>query len=135
LYFIYDEDEDYAELYLGSKLISNPELSSGSGAKILNDLEDVFINENIATDHLLIYDSYTDTWTNKHLDEIIGVYLGPTSVSAGIAGLVPGAPANQYDLFLRSDGTWASIEGQSRLIFNIENRLKIDRNELIATET
>ena len=56
LYFIYDEDEDDAKLYLGNKLIAggSTDTEDSSLELYLNDLLDVEIN-NIEDKNILVY--------------------------------------------------------------------------------
>ena len=106
LYFIYEEDESTGVLYLGSKLIAG---STGgeiiSGATLLSQLKDVLISENLVPDSFLVYDEDAAAWVNKHIEDLI--FVGATANSSGLAGMVPAPEANQLDLFLKSDGTWA----------------------------
>lgn len=92
-------------MYLGSKLIAGSigGDSSTSGVSYLSELKDVVLSE-LGTDSFLVYDTTAAAWVNKSLDELI--FVGATTTSSGLAGLVPAPEANQTDLFLKSDGTW-----------------------------
>lgn len=107
LYFIYKEDALDGELYLGSKLIA--------GVESLTSLEDIEINlESLADKQVLTYDIGSGKWVNTTIEKAINkVFIGATSQSSGIAGLVPAPALGQTNLFLRSDGTWASINSSS----------------------
>lgn len=62
LYFIYNEDESTAELWLGNRKIA------GSSISTLSDLQDTLISE-IKDKDLLIYEE--GKWINKSIEEII----------------------------------------------------------------
>lgn len=105
LYVIYDNDESNASLYLGSRLIV------GDGVDLnkvsIDELQDVLISNEIENESLLIYDSGIKQWVNKSLADAIMTFVGATTSSKGVAGLVPPPPKGQRNLFLRSDGSWA----------------------------
>ena len=108
LYFIYEEDELTGELYLGSKLIAGA--GEINGATTLAGLTDVLLNENLDTNHCLVYDIDQKKWVNKPIMSVIDNFVGANSTSVGIPGLVPAAPAaGETGLFLRSDGQWAEV--------------------------
>ena len=116
LYFIYMEDSDDGELYLGEKLIA--------GLENLSSLSDIEIsNANLADKQILMYDIGSQKWVNATIEEAItSVFVGATENSAGVAGLVPPPNAGAKDLFLRSDGSWAQLEGaEISSTINIEN--------------
>jgi hypothetical protein len=54
LYFIYEEDENSGELYLGSKLIASGD--DIVGATTLQGLTDVLLSEQLSDQDCLIYD-------------------------------------------------------------------------------
>ena len=107
LYFIYKEDSLDGELYLGSKLIA--------GVESLTSLEDIEINlESLADKQVLTYDIGSGKWVNTTIEKAINeVFIGATAHSSGVIGLVPAPAAGQTNLFLRSDGTWAPVQGSS----------------------
>jgi hypothetical protein len=89
LYFISKPNSLDGALYLGSKLIAGgPDAATSVG---LNDLSDVII-DTIADGQLLVYDLTKSAWINATVDEVIQAFVGATTNSAGVAGLVP-APA------------------------------------------
>lgn len=121
LYFISEKDAADGVLYLGSKLIS------GEGDSInelsISALKDVLIENNLSDQSFLVYDESKKLWVNKNLDDLI--FVGSTGLSSGLPGLVPPPPATSSNLFLRSDGTWAEINGSGDIepsnILTIEN--------------
>jgi hypothetical protein len=111
LYFIYDNDTE-GMLYLGDRLIAGGDIGSTS----IDELKDVLISAGITDGSILVYEQ--GQWVNKPLDEVIPVFVGPSSGSTGVPGLVPAPPQDSPDLFLRSDGTWAVIEVGDKLVIN-----------------
>ena len=64
--------------------------------------------------------------------------MGPTDESSGLPGLVPAPQIGQFDLFLKSDGTWAkppTISESSHIILTLENTDKISHFDLITQAT
>lgn len=111
LYFIYDNDTE-GMLYLGDRLIAGGDIGSTS----IDELKDVLISAGITDGSILVYEQ--GQWVNKPLDEVVPVFVGPSSGSTGVPGLVPAPPQDSPDLFLRSDGTWAVIEVGDKLVIN-----------------
>lgn len=107
LYFIYDEDENIAELYLGDRLIAAAS-SNTDGSIELAQLLDVIIEDPQLSD-LLVYNPVAGIWENKPIGEIMPVFIGTNGTVNGIAGVVPAPTAEQNDMFLRADGTWAAV--------------------------
>lgn len=107
LYFIYEEDESTADLYLGPKLIAGG--SDVIGATTLQDLQDVLLNSNFSETDCLVYDINESKWVNKPIANILPIFVGTIGETSGVAGLVPAPAADQTNMFLRSDGTWAEI--------------------------
>lgn len=124
LYFIYSEDEATADLYLGSRLISSGAADLSSGASALAALTDVVINENLASKDFLVYDANLKSWVNKNLEEAVSVMIGANSSSSGQAGLVPAPSAGPVERYLRSDGTWVTINSNAEV--NIINSVSND---------
>ena len=117
LYFISDADDSSISLYLGDRLVAGADLNKTS----IDALKDVLINENLVDKSFLVYDATEEKWINKSLDEALPVFVGATNKSSGVAGLVPAADLGQTNLFLRSDGTWAPVEGGSGAASNVIN--------------
>lgn len=118
LYFITDSDSNRGKLYLGEKLISGDIVA-------LKDLEDIVLN-NLDNNDFLVYDKTSESWTNKNAIDAIGEMKGATNLNAGAGGLVPGPGINQQNLFLRGDGTWASVETEINGDYNsiiLENNI------------
>jgi hypothetical protein len=111
LYFIYDNDTE-GMLYLGDRLIAGGDIGSTS----IDELKDVLISAGITDGSILVYEQ--GQWVNKPLDEVVPVFVGPSSGSTGVPGLVPAPPQDSPNLFLRSDGTWAVIEVGDKLVIN-----------------
>lgn len=111
LYFVYESKESTSgSLYLGDKLISG---GSISGATKLKDLEDVLLGAGIVNKSLLTFDAASQKWVDKPIEEIYAeiatVFIGATSESAGVAGLVPAPQKADVNKFLKGDGTWAEV--------------------------
>lgn len=62
------------------------------------------------------------------------LFVGATIESAGIGGLVPPPEFGKVDLFLRSDGEWATPE-INHTVITLENRDKSVHRDLIIAET
>lgn len=117
LYFISEQDDSSIALYLGSRLVAGADLNKTS----IDALKDVLIQEKLVDKSFLVYDESEEKWINKSLEEALPVFVGATNHSSGVAGLVPAADLGQTNLFLRSDGTWAPVEGGSGEASNIVN--------------
>lgn len=134
LYFVYEKDENTSKLYLGTKLIVGTE--ENDIIHTLSDLQDILLDENIDTDSVLVYDIGENSWVNKSLSDLI--FVGPTNETMGLCGLVPAPPKNQFNLFLRSDGSWANLgeiqNAQSNVLL-LENLNKISHLDLIYQHT
>ena len=136
LYFICEEDADDGVLYLGAKQISGGEISDFS----IGDLEDIVVKE-IGDKQILAYDNSIKSWVNVDYRSIIEEFVGTTSTSTGMSGLVPAvleADKGKTNLFLRSDGAWAEISvGQvvDSNVFSVENTLKAKHIDLINEAT
>ena len=107
LYFISEPEAATGMLYLGSKLIAG----GISSDLTLSDLKGITLSEDIAAGQILVYDSEKG-WVNANLEEAIGVFqgAGTNPDHAGLPGLVPAPAVGQTNAYLRSDGTWATIE-------------------------
>lgn len=133
LYFISNVNSTTGKLYLGSKLISNGSLSSATS---LEELNDVFIKENITDQSILIYNAVEKIWENKSIADIFfsinEVFKGADENNDGVAGLVPAPKKGQYDLYLRGDGTWANpVSNVSTAIEGLQAVV----NNLVGTDT
>ena len=134
LYFIYDEDEDDAKLYLGNKLIAggSTDTEDSSLELYLNDLLDVEIN-NIEDKNILVYDAAKGYWVNLDYRDVVEEFVGATESSNGVSGLVPAPEENNPNLFLRSDGKWVSIEyPEDNINLTAEEPISIDGNGVIS---
>lgn len=133
LYFIYEQDQAEAMLFLGNKLIAGGD--ADFSVTSIDALKDVLLTENITDQSLLVYDATAGLWVNKSLEEAISVFIGASNSSAGLSGLVPAPPKGQTNLFLRSDGTWAAVSGNgssiSHNILSIENSSNKDHLDII----
>ena len=116
LYFIYENAETSTDgkLYLGQKLISGVGDGSFTGDININDIGDVYIDDEVLADkQILVYNETSQQWENTSLSTIIntavGVMVGATAAAAGQSGLVPAPAAGDEDKFLRGDGNWAFI--------------------------
>jgi hypothetical protein len=108
LYFITDTGSATGKLYLGAKLISNGALTSATSLK---DLNDVFIEEGITDQSILVYDVASMSWKSKSILDIFldvhNVFVGAEAEKDGTEGFVPAPKAGEQNLFLRGDATWA----------------------------
>lgn len=111
LYFISNPSNNDVILYLGSKMIAGTE-NNGTGA----NSPSFNIDESLKDKQLLIYDMDQEAWVNGDLSKILTDFIGASSTSDGIAGLVPAPKQGQTDLFLRSDGTWAKVSTGSTVV-------------------
>lgn len=107
LYFIYEEDANNAELYLGEKLISGG--SEVTNPTTLKALTDTLISENLNVDSFLVYDIAQAKWVDKPANDILSAFVGAAGDNPGIAGLVPAPKVGEGNYFLRGDGTWSEI--------------------------
>ena len=110
LYFIYESSANTTEgkLYLGKKLIS------GSGSTSINDIGDIYIDDQTLADkQILVYNETSEQWENTSLSTIIssavGTFVGASDIAPGIAGLVPVPQVGDQGKFLRGDGAWAAV--------------------------
>lgn len=130
LYFIYESTNNPTEgkLYLGQKLISGTGSGGGSSVVNINDLSDIYIdNESLADKQILVYNETYERWENTSLSAIINDatsdFHGASAVAAGTHGLVPAPAAGDQNKFLRGDGTWqpVNIPSFDSNIFTINN--------------
>lgn len=66
-----------------------------------------------------MYSTEDKHWNNVNFEDLL--FIGATQNSNGISGFVPPPEKNQLNLFLRSDGTWASIAGNDIYEADIED--------------
>ena len=90
------------------------------------------ISENLVPDSFLVYDEDAAAWVNKHVEDLI--FIGATANSSGLAGMVPAPGANQLDLFLKSDGTWAK-PFVNHTILTLENTDHSIHSDMIVEAT
>ena len=110
LYFIFQDEQDTSgKLYLGNRLISNPDSNAGNVS--LDDINNVLIDNSLADRDILIYNEATGRWENYNFNNL--TMTGATEQNAGISGLVPRPVAGDQNKFLRGDGTWAVINSSS----------------------
>lgn len=134
LYFIASPDSSVGQLYLGSKLISGGSHQEGEEEVVvasLSDLQDVLITANLSDESFLIYDEDVHAWTNKPLEDL--EFIGATSQSAGLAGLVPAPKLGEQNLFLRANGEW-DTPVINHTIITLENTDKSTHQDLISDE-
>jgi hypothetical protein len=106
LYFISNANENDAILYLGNKVIA------GGDNLSIHELSNVLVKE-LNNRDILVYDATQEKWINTKINNIIEVFVGATENSNGVSGLVPIPPKGQTELFLKSDGTWATINSMA----------------------
>lgn len=122
LYFISEKDQEYGQLYLGSKLISSASTLTSISIKDLNDVD---LDENIENNASLIYDKVSGKWIAKVIensDNSIAIMEGATSTLDGVSGLVPAPLAGEEAFFLRGDGVWAPIPEESSQVFEVTTK-------------
>lgn len=122
LYFIYKPEDNQATLYLGNKIISDGNINN-NGINSIASLQDVIINDDLKHSDILVYDNILQSWTNKTYLDILNIFIGTNGVSAGIAGLVPAPAPDQENTFLKSDGSWSSLDDnvEETVIHTINN--------------
>lgn len=93
LYFIAENGASSGKLYLGNKLIGG----SVTGATSLSELVDIFLDNNLSVNNILVYEG--NRWTNKDIRDVfemsIGTMVGATDETDGVTGLVPAPQAGQ----------------------------------------
>ena len=93
LYFIAENGAPSGKLYLGNKLIGG----SVTGATSLSELVDIFLDNNLSVNNILVYEG--NRWTNKDIRDVfemsIGTMVGATDETDGVTGLVPAPQAGQ----------------------------------------
>jgi hypothetical protein len=110
LYFVVDgANDDIGKLYLGNTLISD---GSGLVDVSLSELDDVKISL-ISGGDILMYDMADGgQWKNVNLASEIGnlikVFTGADETKDGTSGLVPQPSSQDFNKFLKGDGTWAN---------------------------
>lgn len=70
LYFIAENNASSGKLYLGNKLIGG----SITGATSLSELVDVFLDNNLSVNHILVYEG--NHWVNKDIRDIFEISIG-----------------------------------------------------------
>lgn len=122
LYVIFEEDEANATLYLGSKIVAKSDTDIKNNAiaiSFLSELKDVQLSGIMLHDSVLVYDSDTQSWTDKNFNDLI--FSGATHTSAGSSGLVPAPQSEEETKFLSGDGTWKAIELPEVKEYNASN--------------
>lgn len=134
LYFISEADSSNAVLYLGEKLIAG---GGGAAGEIsLSNLTDISLSTDLADKSILVYDTASGKWVDSTLEQAISVFIGASANAAGKTGLVPAPGYGETNKFLRSDGTWASIDSSEATIITIENEdSEVMHQELIDQTT
>lgn len=117
LYFLSDSINSEGWLYLGKRLISGPNEGFQPETFKLTDLSDVYIDDLVEYDSLLMFNTATNRWENWTFDELR--FKGASSTVGGIGGLVPAPVAGQEKMFLRADGTWAEAGSRGK-VFEVE---------------
>ena len=108
MYFIVDgADDNIGKLYLGNTLIAD-----GSGMTDISLDEVGGINIGAMNDgDVLMYDMSTGEWKNvslaSEIGDLIKVFTGASEREDGTTGLVPQPLSDDFDKFLRGDGSWA----------------------------
>jgi hypothetical protein len=103
LYFISEKDASTGVLYLGNTMLIGGEVNT-TDLK-LEDLQNVLIDAGVSAGNILTFNG--TNWVNSTLDEMFAVMQGASELADGVAGLVPAPKANEHNLFLKGDGTWA----------------------------
>ena len=70
LYFITEDNASSGKLYLGNKLIGG----SITGATSLSELVDVFLDNHLSVNHILVYEG--NHWVNKDIRDILDISIG-----------------------------------------------------------
>ena len=134
LYFIYEEDDLSAELFLGSRKIAGSNLGE-TGA--LEDLKNVIVSE-IKTNDILIYQD--GNWVNKTIDDIFGDYVQKTPTITQITNFknndhqelikeeVYGKTSTINDIIIIKDIIADDCYEHTGYIFNGENWIALNGN-------
>lgn len=77
LYFIYDKDDSYGSLYLGSRLISD--IGSDTHINTLQQLQDVLVDEVPSVSDILIWTN-NQKWENIPIDELAALIANEQSL-------------------------------------------------------
>ena len=130
LYFVYEEDQNVGQLYIGERLITNSINEEGL-VDYLSELKDVDI-AGVNNKNYLGYDANNQKWIPMELPQAIqtSIMSGASAITAGKEGLVPAPAAGNQNKFLRGDGTWQAVEE-----VNNETVVEIQNNIIELKET
>lgn len=129
IYFIYEENNTYGNLYIGERLVASG-VQSGEVGATLGSLSDVDVSV-VSNGQVLGYDSLNKIWKPMSLPEAVrvSVMVGASETEAGQAGYVPAPQAGDHTKFLRGDGTWVDISSLGGLTYKKVNSTdEIDLN-------
>ena len=131
LYLISEKDATVGSLYLGEKLISGISDIKYS----LKDLTDLLLDNDIDPESILVYDDTQNKWINEPFSEVfdkhIRVMTGATETTDGESGYVPQPKTEDYNRFLRGDGTWVDV---SEAVGEDYTKLKNTVSTLVGTD-
>lgn len=124
LYFVYEEDQNVGQLYIGERLITNS-INEESLVDYLSELKDVDI-AGVNNKNYLGYDANNQKWIPMELPQAIqtSIMSGASAITAGKEGLVPAPAAGDQNKFLRGDGTWQVVEEvNNETVVEIQNNI------------
>ena len=124
LYFVYEEDQNVGQLYIGERLITNSINEEGL-VDYLSELKDVDI-AGVNNKNYLGYDANNQKWIPMELPQAIqtSIMSGASAITAGKEGLVPAPAAGDQNKFLRGDGTWQAVEEvNNETVVEIQNNI------------
>lgn len=138
LYFIYEEDSDVGQLWIGDRLITE-HVDKDKAIDKLEELIDVDVS-NISDKQILSWNKEKKKWVPISISSsgLIETLIGATETSDGKAGLVPAPKIGDKDKFLRGDGTWGlpdslSPQGEAKIQEKINKKASIE--EVIKVKT
>lgn len=106
IYFIFKEEEEFGQLYIGDRLVSD-QTSSDSIVDTLAELTDVDVSVK-SNNQVLAWDAVNSKWKPMSIPVAVAM-TGATLDMAGTEGLVPAPAAGDNIKFLRGDGTWVEL--------------------------
>lgn len=138
LYFVYEEDSDVGQLWIGDRLITE-HVDKDKAIDKLEELIDVEVN-NVSDKQILSWNKEKKKWVPINISSsgLIETLIGATETSDGKTGLVPAPKKEDKDSFLRGDGTWGlpdslSPQGEAKIQEKINEKASIE--EVIKVKT
>lgn len=109
LYFIYEEDQDVGQLWIGDRLITE----HTDKEKVIDKLEELLDVDTtgVSDKQILAWNTDSQKWTPISISSsgLIEILIGATENSDGKPGLVPAPKRGDQNKYLRGDGSWTTI--------------------------